>query len=85
MKPQIAIAVEVASHHAVGLELRQILGGEPHPARVGVVLNAAAALVVALDLPLQDAARKAEEIIASGRALSTLERWKKVAILAKGG
>jgi anthranilate phosphoribosyltransferase len=71
-----------ASHNAA--VLRGILAGEPHPARPGIILNAAAALVVALDLPLQEAARRAEEAIASGRALSTLERWKEIATLAKG-
>jgi anthranilate phosphoribosyltransferase len=57
----------------------QILRGEPHPARGPVLLNAAAALVVARGQAYRDAAAEAERSVASGAALAALERWKDVA------
>jgi anthranilate phosphoribosyltransferase len=53
-----------------------VLGGDPGPARVAVVLNAAAALCVAgLDGDRRAAAERAAEAIDSGAARQTLERW----------
>ena len=56
-----------------------ILRGEAHPARDAVVLNAAAAYVVATDAPLREAASLADRALRSGAALATLERWKAIA------
>ncbi len=53
-----------------------VLAGDPGPARVAVVLNAAAALCVAgLDSDRRAAAERAAEAIESGAARQTLERW----------
>jgi anthranilate phosphoribosyltransferase len=65
-----------AQHNAAIIE--QVLRGEPHPARDGFVLNAAAALVVANDMPLPEAATLARTQLDSGAALATLQRWKQV-------
>lgn len=53
-----------------------ILGGGEHPATEAIVLNAAAALVVARALAPREAAAEARDAIRSGRALATLERWR---------
>lgn len=60
-----------------------ILRGASHPARPAVVLNAAAAYVVATDAPLPEAADLADRALRSGAAFETLERWKAVAFAAK--
>jgi anthranilate phosphoribosyltransferase len=62
-------AVDNAEH------IRRILAGENHPATTAVVLNAAAALVVAEALSPRDGAARATEAIASGRARATLTAW----------
>jgi len=59
-----------------------MLEGRPHPAREAVVLNAAAALVVATGVAPRDAAAEARDALASGRARATLETWK--ALAARG-
>jgi anthranilate phosphoribosyltransferase len=59
--------------------LRRILAGEPHPARDAFVLNGAAALVVAKGLAPKAATALVSEIMASGRALDTLEHWQRTA------
>jgi anthranilate phosphoribosyltransferase len=64
--------------------LTDILAGRPHPAREAVVLNAAAALHVATGAALRECADKSRHAIDSGGARDTLERWKRVAIRAKG-
>jgi len=53
-----------------------ILAGADHPAAEAIVLNAAAALVVARNLPPRDAAALARDALRSGRARETLERWR---------
>ena len=56
--------------------IRDVLGGEPGPARVAVLLNAAAALCVVGAAPDPAAATElAVNAIDSGTALQTLERW----------
>lgn len=56
--------------------IREVLAGEPGPARVAVVLNAAAALcVVGAAADPAAAAELAAKAIDSGKALQTLERW----------
>lgn len=63
--------------------IRRIIGGEPHPAADAIVLNAAAALVVARGAPPREAAAEARDAIASGRAKAALERWRVCAARAK--
>jgi anthranilate phosphoribosyltransferase len=63
--------------------IESLVRGRPHPARAAVVLNAAAALVVAKDLPLRDAAAMAQRAMEDGAALATLERWRRAASKAK--
>jgi len=52
--------------------LQSIFRGEHHPARSAVLLNAAAGLVVAQDLPLAEAALWATRVVDEGKALRTL-------------
>lgn len=54
----------------------EFLGGKPHPARDAFLLNGAAALVVAHGRTFVDAAAEATELVDSGAALETFERWK---------
>lgn len=55
---------------------RAILQGEPGPRRTAVILNAAAALVVAeVTADLKEAAAMATEAVDSGAAARTLQRW----------
>jgi len=56
--------------------IESILRNEAHPARDAVVLNAAAALVVAKNVDPRDAAAQADQAIRSGLAHATLERWR---------
>jgi anthranilate phosphoribosyltransferase len=60
-----------------------ILAGEPHPAAEAVVLNAAAALVVATGDPPRACAERAREALRSKATFGTLERWKAAALRAK--
>jgi anthranilate phosphoribosyltransferase len=76
-----AIAGGDAEHNARAIE--SILQGQAHPARAAVVLNAAAALVVARSLDLRSAADEADRAITSGGALATLERWRDAAKRAR--
>jgi anthranilate phosphoribosyltransferase len=56
--------------------LRGVLGGQGGPPREAVVLNAAAALVVAGAVPdLESGVSRAREALDSGRARSLLVRW----------
>jgi anthranilate phosphoribosyltransferase len=55
--------------------LRSILQNERHPATDAVVLNAAAALVVAEELKPRAAADKARDLIANGAAYRKLTEW----------
>ena len=75
--PEGAIhGAEPASNAAV---LQAVLAGEPHPSRDAFVLNAAAALCVALELPPRVAADRARQALDSGAARTTLERWRSAA------
>jgi anthranilate phosphoribosyltransferase len=62
-----------------------ILEGRPHPARQAVILNAAAALVVARGMAPREAAEEAGRVLDDGDALDRLERWRRAAKGAKGG
>lgn len=64
--------------------IQAILQGNEHPARSAIVLNAAAALLVARGGSPVEAAEQAGAAIASGRAQATLERWRAAARTAKG-
>jgi anthranilate phosphoribosyltransferase len=62
------------------LAIERILRGDGHPARAGVILNAAAAIAVARgssDLP--GCAASARQAIDGGDALRVLERWRGIA------
>lgn len=63
--------------------ITRILSGAAHPAVDAIVLNAAAALVVAGGDPdegaLKTSAERARDAIASGRARETLEQWRALA------
>ena len=63
--------------------LRTILAGGPHPAREAVVLNAAAALVVATGDSPRAAAQRARRAIDEGAAEAKLEEWRRAAERAK--
>ena len=56
--------------------IRQILSAKPHPARNAVILNAAAALVVARNLDEKAAATRARKLIDTGSALQKLHELK---------
>ena len=58
---------------------KEILAGKKGPARDAVVLNAAAALHVAKEIPMQDAVKLAEELIDSGKAQKKLEEFVSLA------
>ncbi len=59
--------------------IEAILRGEPHAARGAIVLNAAAAYVVARGVEPKAAAQAADRAITSGTAMTTLERWRAAA------
>ena len=59
--------------------IRQVLAGRDHPARDAFILNGAAAIVVANDLPFREAADLARDVIDSGKALDLLARWGEAA------
>jgi anthranilate phosphoribosyltransferase len=63
-----------AASNARVIEL--VLSGERHPATDAFLLNAAAALVVALELKPREAVERARDALASGAARKTLERWR---------
>ncbi len=60
-----------------------ILAGERHPARDAVLLNAAAALVVATGDSPRDAAARARRALDDGTARARLEAWRGAAAHAK--
>jgi anthranilate phosphoribosyltransferase len=59
--------------------LEAILRNEEHPAKDAILLNAAAALVVALGLSPKAATERAREVLRSGGALESLARLKRAA------
>jgi len=65
------------------MALGAILDGEPHPARGAVILNAAAALVLATGDPPRRCADRATAAIDGGAARKTFERWRRAAIRAR--
>lgn len=79
--PLAALAGGEARDNAAAI--RTILDGGAHPAAEAIVLNAAAALVVARGTPPRDAAAEARDALRSGRASATLEAWAMAARRAK--
>lgn len=73
--PAGAIAGGDAADNARAIE--QVLSDAPHPALDAFVLNAAAALVVALELEPRAATDRVRETLATGRARELLERWRR--------
>jgi anthranilate phosphoribosyltransferase len=65
--------------------LQALLGGEPHPARDAVVLNAAAALALATGEEPRGAAERARRAIDGGAARAMLDLWRRVARRVRGG
>jgi anthranilate phosphoribosyltransferase len=70
-----------AQYNAKSIEL--VLTGAPHAATDAIVLNAAAALVVAERMTPRDAAARALGSLRSGRARATLESWRRAALAAR--
>jgi anthranilate phosphoribosyltransferase len=79
--PLSALAGGDASENATAIQA--ILDGAAHPATEAIVLNAAAALVVARGSTPLDAAGEAREAIRSGAAKRTLVTWRDAALRAK--
>jgi anthranilate phosphoribosyltransferase len=79
--PAQSIAGADSTANAKAIE--SILRGEPHPGKSAVVLNAAAATVVAQGGDPKDAAARVGDALASGRAFATLERWRSAAARAR--
>jgi anthranilate phosphoribosyltransferase len=65
--------------------IEAVLANEPHPARDAFVLNAAAALVVADDMPYKDATARARATLESGAAKAALETWRQACRTAASG
>ncbi len=74
--PPQAIEGGDARHNAA--ILLEVLSGQPHPARHALILNAAAALVIAKGIGFRDAAGLAQQVLDDGRARKCLERWREV-------
>jgi anthranilate phosphoribosyltransferase len=81
LNPDALTGADAAANARV---IESILRGEPHPARGAIVLNAAAAFVVARGVEPKGAAASAERAIASGQAMTTLERWRAAVARARG-
>ena len=64
--------------------LEAIVSGEPHPARDGVLLNAAAAMAVATGDELPACAERARKALDRGRVRDTFERWRSATRRALG-
>jgi anthranilate phosphoribosyltransferase len=64
--------------------LVDILDGVKHPAKEAVVLNAAAALVVATGEDPRGAAERARKALEGGAAKATLEAWKRAVRRVRG-
>lgn len=70
LRPEVLAGAEAMDNAAM---LLGVLAGEAHPARDAVLLNAAAALVVALELPPLEAAARARASLEEGKALRALD------------
>lgn len=72
-----ALAGDDAPTNAAALEA--LLAGRAHPALDAVLLNAAAALVVATGEAPRRSAERARALVVSGAATATLKRWRDAA------
>jgi anthranilate phosphoribosyltransferase len=79
LEPTTRAAIAGSDPETNARALTAILEGEKHPARGGVVLNAAAALAIATGADLRSCAERAQASIDSGAARATLDRWRRVA------
>jgi len=70
------------AHNARALEA--ILKNEAHPARDAILLNAAAGLVVALDIEPKAATERARAALESGAAAESLQRLRRAANARRG-
>jgi anthranilate phosphoribosyltransferase len=84
IEPSAAGAIRGAEPADNARVFERVLTGEPHPSRDAFVLNAAAALVVASDLPPKTAADRAREVLENGEARRLLETWRAAALAARG-
>jgi anthranilate phosphoribosyltransferase len=76
LTPSGAGAIDGGNPEQNAAIIRQVLAGERHPARLALVLNAAASLAIARGLSLPAAAELAEATLDSGAALATLKSWQ---------
>ncbi len=81
--PSAPGAIDGADGAKNAAAIERILAGAAHPAADAVVLNAAAALVVALEIAPKAATDRVRELIASGTAMRMLERWRDAARQAR--
>ncbi len=79
--PREALAGSDAPANAAAI--LRIVRGEPHPATLAVILNAAAALAIATGEDLKGAAERARRAIVQGAAQETLDTWRAAALRAK--
>ena len=63
--------------------IEEILRGRAHSARDAVILNAAAALHVAVSADPKESARAARRALEDGSAMGVLEAWRRAALAAK--
>jgi anthranilate phosphoribosyltransferase len=82
LAPEVLAGGDAAANARV---IESILRGEPHPARGAIVLNAAAAVVVAQNKEPKEATALAERALSSGSAMGALERWRAAALRARAG
>lgn len=76
LKPSPAGAAQGGDPAFNAQVLEAVLKGEPHPSTDAFVLNAAAALVVADGTEPRRAADQARQVLATGAAFETLQRWR---------
>jgi len=79
LSPSPAGAIAGGDAEQNAKQLADILRGVTHPATDAVLLNAAAALVVAEDIPFKDAKEKAHAVLLNGLASRKLEDWQRAA------
>jgi anthranilate phosphoribosyltransferase len=83
IKPSPKGALDGGDAAANAQAIESILRGEPHPARDAVIINAAAALIVARGVEPRDGAVEAARALSTGLAHSALERWRVAARRAR--
>jgi anthranilate phosphoribosyltransferase len=76
LEPSVAGAIAGGEGSENAKQLEAILSNVPHPATDAVLLNAAAALVVAEEIAPKVATAKARQLIQSGAAKQKLDDWR---------